>query len=109
MGYSFPNHQGDLVNALQRLRWQDDLPETTGGLNTNLLIETAVDYILSHPRKDATVHQHEWVVRRVINMPEDQMRRVEVVEVCVAKGECEADFERIRVVPRDTVVVINPN
>jgi hypothetical protein len=54
-------------------------------------------------------HAHEWVVQRVLNMPEDQLARVEIVEVCVAPGECDLDYERVRVVPRDTVVVINPN
>lgn len=51
MGYSFAgDHQLSLAKSLNTLRWQADLPEETdAGLVSQLLIETAIDYVLSHP------------------------------------------------------------
>jgi hypothetical protein len=33
----------DLLAALNELRWRDDLPKKINGLDTNRLIETAID------------------------------------------------------------------
>lgn len=51
MGYGFgttaEEHREKLIKALHSARWDDDLPQYLVGLNANLLIETAVDELIT--------------------------------------------------------------